>query len=356
MDFSKDRIAQQIEPMTRWCCTRSTDALFNDLERKFGFTIVNPDDTHQDRYAIRWGTLPILGVCHADTVLSDTSYQYNKKTKTVLCTELDDRLGLACHLLMARDLDYTILVCDHEETGGSTAQVAVGDLLQAGQFNWIFELDRRGTDVVTYEYGNDLWDGLLEDYLCPEVGGGAFSDISYLEGLGRKGFNLGIGYHQEHSHACYAKLTDTVNQLERLHNFIWSFSAVRFKHDERSGGGYSSYYGGGYSRTKTTHLSPVNQTADPYSDLYYADGIHCGGESRYVEYGGEGATSGPTWDDLKADIEQRGLGLVVDEGTDGEGMASCACCESPIPAQEVTQYGMEDVCTSCLSWLIEGGK
>ena len=401
----RQQLVRQIEPYTRWACTQSTDDLFAALEHKAGFIVHNPDDANYDRFAIRWGSLPILGVCHADTVLGEPQhYSYNRKTKTVISAELDDRLGLASHLLMASQWDYTILVCDHEEVGNTTAADAV-DTLSLSDWNWIFELDRRGIDVVSYDYSDDTWDGLLGHYF-KEVGWGSFSDIGELEALKAKAFNLGIGYHQEHSRKCHADLRDTVDQLMRLDRMLRELNHVPFKHKPRLG---SSWRGGGYRTYKPASGSPVfDDWDDPDQGIYGSQGWYDSGtgKTHYPATNGSVKTEtkamvlAPVPDDsegyqprsvaksaaesaavfiaaereVERQLERQAVGesdtdeiLIQQPSIFTEGrelreqaenilppssMIDCACCESLVDPDVCVQFGYDKICKPCWSKVV----
>lgn len=158
-----------------------------------------------------------LGVAHLDWVdFVPVHFEKNK----VYCPQLDDRLGawVLLYLLPYLDVDCDILLTDNEEIGRSTAKY----FEPPREYNWMFEFDRRGTDVVMYEYDSPSNRQLL-DMAGFEVGHGSFSDISYLGHLGITGFNFGVGYHHEHSRRCYANLIDTLNQANKFAEFWQAF-------------------------------------------------------------------------------------------------------------------------------------
>ena len=142
--------------------------------------------------------------------------------------QLDDRLGawIILHLLptIAPNLKFDILLCDHEEIGESTAQHFTTDK----QYNWIFEFDRAGSDIVLYDYDSKEWENEVME-IAP-VGIGAFSDISYLEHLGCKAMNIGCGYHQQHSWNCYADLNETCAMVKKFLPWAIRKQDVFFEH------------------------------------------------------------------------------------------------------------------------------
>jgi len=237
-----------LKRMTIKLCMMTASEVFSYLQDKHGFTIYIDAKTGQ-RFAYRPGdsSESVMLVCHADTVLKDT--RKPKVTRNVIRTpELDDRLGIAAMLTghkftvgsKGRLSKCAMLICDDEEVGDSTAAL-FQSFFPSATPNWLVELDRRGTDVVTYDYGNETWHSLLQS-VGYSIGQGSFSDICHLEGLGVCGVNVGVGYHNEHTFNCYANLSDTAKQLTRLDNLLSAFGHIRLRHDIPAGGYYSGKY------------------------------------------------------------------------------------------------------------------
>lgn len=234
----------EFEEHVRFWCSLTSDQVFTRLQ-DIGFTVVQyasrkgfkAGDTIHDRYAYRPGVQsdsPLL-VCHADTVLRDIRYKYNEKTQTVISSELDDRLGIAClSYAIANGMtlgECAMLICDNEEIGQTTAEI-YGEDSEQGMYstpNWLMEFDRRGCDVVCYQYENATFTSLLE-HVGFNVGCGSFSDISSLQLLGVSGVNVGVGYHREHSRQCHADLNDTLEQLAKAEEFCRQFHGVKLEH------------------------------------------------------------------------------------------------------------------------------
>lgn len=216
-------------------CLATTGGVF-DSAKQCGFSL---HKCRKQRYAFRPGASPTspLIVCHADTVVNGGNgphnYSYDAKSGIVKSIALDDRLGIACMFdaifntrLMAT---CAMLICDDEEIGQSSAQVFDRKIKP----DFLVELDRRGTDVVCYDYESVLFSSLLES--CGfTVGSGSFSDICYLTDYGVCGVNVGVGYRREHSLECHANLADTFAQLKRLDCFLTRFSGVRLEWDQAS--------------------------------------------------------------------------------------------------------------------------
>jgi hypothetical protein len=90
----------------------------------------------------------------------------------------------------------------------------------------MFQFDRHGTDAVLYEYDSEENRERLERFGFA-IGRGSFSDICYLDELGISGWNIGTGYHNEHSRRCYANLGDTLANAARFAEFWTSHHRER---------------------------------------------------------------------------------------------------------------------------------
>lgn len=173
----------------------------------------------------------VLAVAHLDTVGNQNARCTIKKNKA-RCIKLDDRLGVwaLLHILdkMPHMPRYDILLTDSEECGQSTAQYFHTDK----EYNWLFEFDRAGTDVVMYDYETDGLKDMMHDYGFA-VGWGSFTDICSLERLGVAGFNVGTGYHNQHTNQCFADLRDTVDQCEMFSAFAIDMAKTKLAHTQR---------------------------------------------------------------------------------------------------------------------------
>ena len=156
----------------------------------------------------------ILFVAHLDTVVAhkDRGCRFvDSLYGPVVCSgALDDRLGayVGLEMLPRLGLVHDILLTTGEESGCSTAELF--DPGQHGKdgYNWVIEFDRGGTDVVMYQY-EDYATACLVEASGARVEEGIYSDISYLEHLGVKCFNWGVGYREYHSTRGHAYLNDT---------------------------------------------------------------------------------------------------------------------------------------------------
>lgn len=181
-----------------------------DLE-KFGVPQPAPDDF----YLFRDNGSDVLAVAHLDTVgaphqrachLLDT-----EGGPVVYSRALDDRLGayVILDMLPKLGVECDILLTVGEESGRSTAQF----FKQDKHYDWMIQFDRGGTDVVMYQYDDDDTRELVRE-AGAIVGDGIFSDICYLDHLGVKGFNWGIGYRDYHGPRAHAYLDDTFGMVD----------------------------------------------------------------------------------------------------------------------------------------------
>lgn len=162
----------------------------------------------------------VLAVAHLDTVglphQRACQFLDTEGGPVVYSRALDDRLGayVILELLPALGLTHDILLTVGEENGRSTA--AFFD--PPKDYNWMIEFDRGGTDVVMYQYEDDDTYALVRGSGAL-VGQGIFSDICYLEHLGVKGFNWGVGYRDYHSARSHAYLDDTFSMVRKYLRF-----------------------------------------------------------------------------------------------------------------------------------------
>lgn len=254
-------------------CTFSIDDLFKTT----GAEVTN---TPWGRYGFIDNGGDVLAVAHLDIVGSLERFQhiYTAKAGIVQSVALDDRLGayIICDLLPRLGLNYDILLTTGEEVGMSTA----AEFATEKEYNWIFEFDRHGKDVVMYQYEDDHMVDLLEDSGFT-VGFGSFSDISELDQLGVKGFNFGTGYHKEHTIRCYVDLVDTAHMVNLFASFFAANQAIRYEHT------YIDHYAQPWG-IKGTKQSKWH---DKYYDAYPVDG---GTWGTYQDQ--EAAFNDPSWD------------------------------------------------------------
>jgi len=173
----------------------------------------------------------ILGVAHLDT-WHQKSRKFNidksGNLTVVVSPKLDDRLGV--HILLdvlpSLGIETDILLTTGEESGMSSA----AGFTSEKQYNWIYSFDRRGSDVVRYQYKDELVDEFLES-LGMEVNFGSYSCIMELGHLECQGINMGAGYHLEHSKKCFAIKEETNLQIRRFEAFYEFFKDIHLPHD-----------------------------------------------------------------------------------------------------------------------------
>jgi hypothetical protein len=172
----------------------------------------------------------VLAVAHLDVAPRIEKLQgvFSASGSTVRSVALDDRLGayLICDFLPRLGLKYDILLTEGEEVAMSTAE----HFQPAKQYNWMFQFDRSGTDVVMYEYENAAMRELLTGSGF-EVGRGAFTDLCWLSHLGIKGFNFGTGYYNAHDPSCFADLRHTAKVIKLFKSFYRANVGILWEHE-----------------------------------------------------------------------------------------------------------------------------
>lgn len=210
----------------------------------------------------------ILGVAHVDHVglyINPTLLKLRKHT-LFYSENLDDRLGV--YLLMdvlnkLTKVKYDILLTTDEEIGRSTMFEWMVDNKKIKDYRWVFELDRRGTDAVTYGLESKEWLNALKKTFT--VGLGSFSDICTIEEFDQPqcGVNFGIGYYKEHTETCHMIEEDTLKQVYKIVNFIEKYHRQKFRREEKS---YkiSRYYSQSWDNYNGRFLGDVDNKACIY--------------------------------------------------------------------------------------------
>mgnify|MGYP000931492373 FL=1 len=204
----------------QWWCTTPEDDVFKSLG--------NVCTTNLGRFSYLERGSNVLGVAHLDTALDKWWFQGGQHK--VHSPALDDRLGayVLYDLLVTQGITIDLLFTEGEEIGRSTARKFTPDK----HYDWIVSFDRAGTDVVMYQYEDDDHEEMLKAFdLRLEYG--SFSDISELEHLGCKAFNVGVGYHQQHTPNCHAVLKETTQQVERFVRMYGALKDTHLPHVER---------------------------------------------------------------------------------------------------------------------------
>ena len=190
----------------------------------------------------------ILAVAHLDSVQPWTHCHFIDDR--VYCPTLDDRLGAWVILEGLSDLSYDILLTTNEEMCNSTAQFFKTDK----EYNWIFQFDRSGRDVVMYDYETPELRKKLVD-VGFKVGFGSYTDICEIEHLNCKGFNFGTGYYDYHSNYAYAKIPELLESMYRFRAFYAKYSEIKFPHTSTE-----HLYHGNFSNLNNILLSKHSDT------------------------------------------------------------------------------------------------
>lgn len=191
----------------------------------------------------------ILCVAHIDTVFdyrwSDVVSKDNQNSdrafmvrlnNIIISPLLDDRIGVFTAERFASSNNEDLLITDDEERVLSTASLFLQQHLdRIKQYNWIVEFDRRGTTPVTY--GNyfecDEMIAAVES-VWKRIDHGSYTDIVELVGAGVGAFNVGIGYHNEHTLVSYLDISEYKLAVERFKTFYSKYRKTRFRFDPTS--------------------------------------------------------------------------------------------------------------------------
>lgn len=231
----KDALARQIrrayrqDELARICTLRE-----DRFGRAFGMqTIHIARQWPHDYYHFRDNDASVLAVAHLDTVVPGNRrtprFSKTEDGPRVISGALDDRLGAYVILRLLPKLGVTCdwLLTVGEESGQSTAWL----FNQDKEYDWVIEFDRAGTDVVMYQY-EDYDSVQAVEAAGAKVGLGSFSDIAYLEHLGVKAFNWGVGYRGNyHSENGYAYLNDTFAMVAKYLRFHEQNTGTAMPHD-----------------------------------------------------------------------------------------------------------------------------
>jgi len=165
----------------------------------------------------------ILMVAHLDVVSLPVTFRH--KRGKVTSVALDDRLGvyILLEVLPALGIVCDVLLTVDEEDGDSTAR----GFQPTKEYKWVGEFDRKGTDVVVYDYMDNAWLDALES-VGYRIGLGCYSDISELEFMGVACANFGCGYKKIHTIKCRANLRTVQRAIGRFAKFYAQYKDTRF--------------------------------------------------------------------------------------------------------------------------------
>lgn len=201
--------------------TQSTESLLYDSNNK-----------ERNRYNLYQYHNPILGVAHCDYVSEAWSYPQRKRCLNADCIvagQVDDRVGIWILLdILPNYLDFDVLLTTDEEIGRSTSQ----DVMEPLPYNWTFQFDRRGTDVVDYGMASPEMKELFSIETGIDFGQGSFSDICWLSEESGSKLNIGTGYHNEHTPDAYVNLNECYSQVMKFLKFSKKYQYTRFEQPE----------------------------------------------------------------------------------------------------------------------------
>lgn len=223
------------------CALRPTEDWFKDDFVKNGKFVVGGPKDNPYLYA-NYGR-KILAVAHLDVVpnlkpvFEVAPMKGKEKEKDYIWTPYgDDRAGAYAILYHLQELGmrYDILLTTGEESGKSSAKLFHTDK----KYNWMFSFDRHGDDVVMYSYeGSKLGENGFFDKLLAlfdmKIGIGSYSDIEALQGLKCIGFNVGTGYHQEHSQNSYVDIEMFEAQASKFYKFYLAFKDIHMHYESK---------------------------------------------------------------------------------------------------------------------------
>ena len=180
---------------------------------------------------------PVLMVAHVDTVLMPGK-KAGIRGDRLYHNAVDNRLGvyLGMELLPSLGIEVDLLLTTGEEEGYSTAAV----FRTRKRYHWMFSFDRKGEDVVLYQYERPSLVATLREAGFA-VGQGSYSCIAELEHLGCCGMNFGCGMYDYHSEGAYCDLAALGRQLRRFSAFYRKYSATSLPHSASLGVGVDSF-------------------------------------------------------------------------------------------------------------------
>jgi hypothetical protein len=252
-----------------------------DFFEEFDMQIVSVNQRYpSDYYLFKDHGSRVLFVGHLDTVVRPQQrkcgFLDTAGGPVVYSGGLDDRLGvfIGLDLLPALGIQYDILLTVGEEDGMSTAAFFdpedVG--IEEDRYDWIIEFDRGGTDVVMYQYDDRATDDLVRASGA-RTGNGSFSDIAYLEHLGRKAFNWGVGYRDYHGPRSHAYLDDTYQMVAHFLNFHEDNYGTTLRHEQKS-----SWWSGG---SRWGGIWDQDDYAEANTTVIRTGGLGVGGEDPF---------------------------------------------------------------------------
>lgn len=181
-------------------------------------------------YIYKDNNAKVLAVAHLDSVQKSKHFRVREKKGIVYSPQLDDRAGVytILDLLPSLGVETDILLTDLEEVGQSTAK----RFQTTKEYNWIFSFDRREDDVVGYGFDDKEWREIVKAAGF-RAASGSVSDIAYMEELGCKGFNFGVGYKDEHSVGASLSVKQLRKQVTKFVDFWKANKDTKFAHEKK---------------------------------------------------------------------------------------------------------------------------
>jgi hypothetical protein len=175
----------------------------------------------------------VLMVAHVDTVLEPRK-EAEIFADRLFHNAIDNRLGvyLGLAVLPAMGLNVDLLLTRGEEDGASSAAM----IRPQKQYRWMFSFDRRGDDVVCYQYECASL-AMALGLAGFTVSDGSYSCIAELEHLGCCGMNFACGMFNYHSDDAYCDLAMLEGQLRRFTAFYNLYAGLHLPHRRALEGG-----------------------------------------------------------------------------------------------------------------------
>jgi len=238
----------------------------------------------------------VLAVAHMDTVINvRKKFNFNTYTRSnariIKCPTLDDRLGVYIitdmlpALLGEKWAD--ILLTDEEESGSSTSDIFVDKYKDEKEYNWIVEFDRHGGELaktehaVLYNYSinGKEFKAALNSAGFTKLGRGSFTDITTMQDMGVKAFNVAVGYVDNHSTKAFMYPAQTELAVTNFIGFYNTNKEVVFKHDKVTYAAYGTKYGTRYQPTTPYDDYPRYQSRMALSGPLIAKGLEVKGSA-----------------------------------------------------------------------------
>lgn len=268
---------------------------------------------NRDGYVYAQGDVPILLVAHMDTVhkeLPKTILYDSGKISSPQGIGGDDRCGVYMILEIIKKHKCSVIFCEDEEIGMIGAEKFIKeDFAKALEFNYMIELDRRGSDdAVFYDCDNPEFEDFITDDGDWRTAWGSFSDISTLApAIGCAAVNFSCGYYSAHTTNEYVVLAEMEENIQKVCKLIErtgeddKFEYIEAKYSYNSSYGSGRYSGMGYNDYRFLYERYSSESAMyDYPDEEFAWGMYG------ICY--KSNTGKEMWEDLYARSEEEAVG------------------------------------------------